>query len=78
MTEQKKIDNLKLAGKLSRMTISLTEFARRGGKARAAALSAARRKEIAAAGGTAPCQPGKRRGRPFKSEKSSKENSASI
>jgi hypothetical protein len=51
------------------MTISLTEFARLGGKARAATLTAERRKEIARAAGLAQCSPGKRRGRPAKSAK---------
>ena len=49
------------------MTISLTEFARLGGRARAAALTAERRNEIARAAGLAQCAPGKRRGRPAKS-----------
>jgi hypothetical protein len=51
------------------MTISLTQFARLGGKARAATLTAERRKEIARAAGLAQCAPGKRRGRPAKSSK---------
>ena len=60
------------------MTISLTEFARLGGKARAAALTPSRRKEIAALAGKSPCAPGKRRGRPFKVANSAKENSIST
>ena len=57
------------------MTISLTQFARLGGKARAATLTAERRREIARAAGLAQCAPGKRRGRPAKS---AKENSIST
>jgi hypothetical protein len=51
------------------MTISLIQFARLGGKARAAALTAERRREIARAAGLAQCAPGKSRGRPAKSAK---------
>ena len=51
------------------MTISLTQFARLGGRARAAALTSNRRHAIARAAGLAQCAPGKRRGRPAKSAK---------
>ena len=60
------------------MTISLTQFARLGGKARAATLTAERRREIARAAGLAQCAPGKRRGRPAKSAVPAKENSIST